>query len=433
MLKASWTRSAQGKPRPAAAPAKPDRPPVETRGDQLVKFIERFKTVASEAAEPWKEQHEKSQPRSVTDLVIQTSTPYGALAKIPGVEVRPVGEESAQWAQDAGDAVYDFAANDAGQLDPGKILNNLGDWYNSWNAATQSAYRENTQDGKPTPRVAATPVAQQYAGVVAEQRGEQAARDATNMSGNYREGDALTPEEYAALTPRQRALVDFNTALIAAVKADRELTGGTPDAAYEKSVKDMFGADGGSSTYAPNTVLLLEEMGIEQVGTGDLDNFLQLKAGATLDEIRGMTEETASTLTGTELTPETDATTRRQVNSLQISEAAMQTLSETLMRGQNLLAVARGEEGNSSFMPTTQNGADLAELFDFSVQGVLTDEEFQNAVWELGQRGVDSQTVARYLESRLQQLDYLDPESGIDTAALLPPADYRSRYFETGA
>lgn len=110
----------------------------------------------------------------------------------------------------------------------------------------------------------------------------------------------------------------------------------------------------------------------------------------------------------------------------------MQTLSETLMRGQNLLSVARGEEGRSEFMPTSQTGSDLAELFEYSVSGVLTDEEFQNAVWELGERGVDSTTVAQYLDSRLKQIDYLDPETGIDPATLLPPADYRARFFETG-
>ena len=432
MLKASWTRSAQGKPRPNAAPAKPDRPPVETRGDQIVKFIERFQTVAKDVAEPWIKQHEKSRPSSVTDAVIQASTPYGALAQIPGVEVRPVGEESVQWAEDAGKAAYDFSANDSGQLDPGKILGNLGGVYNSWNESAQGAYKENTKSGQPTARVAATSVAQRHGNLVREQQGEAAARDSRNMTGNYREGDALTAEEYATLTPRQRALVDFNTALVTAVKADRELSGGAPDAAYEESVKGMFGEDGGSKAYAPNTVRLLEEMGIDQVGTGDLDNFLQLKAGATIDEIRGLSEESATTLAGTELTPETDAATRRQVNAVQISEAAMQTLSETLMRGQNLLSVARGEEGRSEFMPTSQTGSDLAELFEYSVSGVLTDEEFQNAVWELGERGVDTTTVAQYLDSRLKQIDYLDPETGIDPATLLPPADYRARFFETG-
>ena len=95
------------------------------------------------------------------------------------------------------------------------------------------------------------------------------------MKGTQR---VLTDEEYRALTPTERGVVDFNSALAQAVDADRKegLEKGKGSTGYKTDVGDLFGEK--ETRYAPRTVALLKELDID-VGEQTLDDFLDLRAG----------------------------------------------------------------------------------------------------------------------------------------------------------
>ncbi len=89
----------------------------------------------------------------------------------------------------------------------------------------------------------------------------------------------LTLDQYEALTPAQKAGVDFNTMLIQAREKDLN-TDYNPSPEQKKSyntlVTEMLGEDNGSTTYAPETVKLLEQIGFKH-DKADLDDILNMR------------------------------------------------------------------------------------------------------------------------------------------------------------
>ena len=98
----------------------------------------------------------------------------------------------------------------------------------------------------------------------------------------------LTPDEWAALSPEQQQGVITNYALYEASLADKEagLSAEEADQSYLDLVNDTFGSEGGSDTYAPNTMRLLSELGFSDE-KGDLDYFLNGGAIASLEAVQG--------------------------------------------------------------------------------------------------------------------------------------------------
>lgn len=102
--------------------------------------------------------------------------------------------------------------------------------------------------------------------------------------------DRMTVEEYNALTPIQRAAVDFNGMLYTAVKRDKAMRGdylASPSEKdeYDKTVEAMFGPDGGSKRYAPETVAVLAQIGYKD-DSGDLDDYLGLRAAVREKDLK---------------------------------------------------------------------------------------------------------------------------------------------------
>lgn len=89
----------------------------------------------------------------------------------------------------------------------------------------------------------------------------------------------LTLDQYEALNPAQKARVDFNTMLIQAREKDLN-TDYNPSPEQKKSyntlVTEMLGEDNGSTTYAPETVKLLEQIGFKH-DKADLDDILNMR------------------------------------------------------------------------------------------------------------------------------------------------------------
>ena len=107
--------------------------------------------------------------------------------------------------------------------------------------------------------------------------------------------DPMTWDEYNALDDRERAAVDFNTALVSAVRRDKKQNrlGAYDDLTederriYDQAVLDMFGEDGGSRRYAPDTMALLNQLELEDQ-EGDLDDFLRLREAITEDDLKNL-------------------------------------------------------------------------------------------------------------------------------------------------
>lgn len=95
--------------------------------------------------------------------------------------------------------------------------------------------------------------------------------------------EAMTLEEYQALNPKQRAAVDLNTMLAAAVKED--LSGKVEtkgDADYRAQLNELGIKEG--ARYAPETVNLLDRINYEADGE-KLGDFLKLRIGFTADDL----------------------------------------------------------------------------------------------------------------------------------------------------
>jgi len=95
-------------------------------------------------------------------------------------------------------------------------------------------------------------------------------------------------EDYNALSDRQRAAVNYNTMLVDA--REKDLEGVEPKSKrmgkrYDRSVDQLFGEEGGSDTYAPNTVAVLRQIDFDGVGQ-DLDDFLGLRTAITAKDLK---------------------------------------------------------------------------------------------------------------------------------------------------
>jgi hypothetical protein len=98
-------------------------------------------------------------------------------------------------------------------------------------------------------------------------------------------------DDYLGLTDRARAAVDFNTMLVQArqkdLRSDYEPTDQQREV-YDRTVGRMFGKEGVSETFAPETVAMLNDINFEatdQRRFDDLDDFLGLSAALTAKDI----------------------------------------------------------------------------------------------------------------------------------------------------
>ena len=267
--------------------------------------------------------------------------------------------------------------------------------------------------------------------------------------------EQMSVEAYLNLAPNQRAAVDANTALVSAVEKDIADWGSRQvkdrvinDKDYLSGVKGKFGDDGGSDTYAPRTMAVLNDLGLNTEGR-DLDQYLNLSALVTADDLKGLAKGAPAPAAG-------DV---RSENAQAFSTAATRRLSETLATGQNLLDSIRGssEQNAELFGPAdnvngigtsgNERDADLASAFDIFAQtqsqGDLTPETVDNVYAELQTKhGVTPNEVAQYFDTRLQANEYLnlDPELK-DPASLggvgssleyLNPEAFREKYLKRG-
>lgn len=273
----------------------------------------------------------------------------------------------------------------------------------------------------------------------------------------------LSWEEYDALSPQQRAVVDFNGALYNATNADKQAKlKGADDpnvrGSYDQAVAKTFGkGDRGSDTYAPNTMALLSTLGLNDEG-GDLDEWLGMGGAVTAGDL-----ETAGEGIGV-LTPQAQAVLplgRR--TALQLSDHTGSRLSEVLARGQNLLAASaqqatawgstdatRLASSNPAFTGNDQKSQDFAGLFDLAVspdvgytydadgKASLNQDARNQVASSLEQYDYDPNEFRDYMVARLrnyQQQDGAHPGISLTsdpTATSLSLPEIRQIYFPEG-
>lgn len=99
--------------------------------------------------------------------------------------------------------------------------------------------------------------------------------------------EQMTLEEYAALTPKQKAAIDLNTMLVEAVRKDTDGEGREEGKKYDDRVDALFGGVGDDQPFAPATVKLLEKINYQGNDT-NVNDFLQLKAAFTAADIENL-------------------------------------------------------------------------------------------------------------------------------------------------
>jgi hypothetical protein len=102
----------------------------------------------------------------------------------------------------------------------------------------------------------------------------------------------MTQAAYDQLTPLQRSAVDFNTNLVRAVRKDRKLQDEYAPtdqqmATYDKDVEKMFGPDGTSDLYAPETMAVLRQIDFHD-DSAALDDFLSLDAAIHARDLKDL-------------------------------------------------------------------------------------------------------------------------------------------------
>ena len=205
--------------------------------------------------------------------------------------------------------------------------------------------------------------------------------------------EAMTTAEYEALTPEQRAAVDFNTLLVDAVNRDKSSQGeykktanATERAAYNETVEDMFGSGHGSELYAPATVAVLDQIKFDDT-TKDLDEFLDLRAALTDKDVANIAKAGDNPkMTLAEVpafsTPEKQAVASQQRQrteyAQEISEKTAAAIEEQMKRSNAVLADFRSTFSNATTSAITGLGGagpeivapnqDFAGLFDTFTQ-----------------------------------------------------------------
>lgn len=244
----------------------------------------------------------------------------------------------------------------------------------------------------------------------------------------------LTQEEYEALNPAQRAAIDANTELWRASEEDRALRERTPyargDKQYEQRVSRLFGERGGSELYAPNTLAVLEKLGIRK-RNADLDDYLDY-SGLVLDDDLGALADGA---------PETKDT--RSENARLFSNAAMLRLSGVLEKGRTLLdaskvATTADLEPGVGF-GNTDTDRNLNAIFESMASRSFnrSSEEVMAGLTDFVAQtpGLSLDDVFGYFDKRLRASEYAAGTgrgaplgSGFDVD-YLTPEEFRAKFF----
>ena len=232
----------------------------------------------------------------------------------------------------------------------------------------------------------------------------------------------MEQEAYDALTPAQRVIVDFNTALAEARSSD--LSGRYTDVSkweegYAARAKSVFGE--GTTQYAPKTLALLESLQADMRGR-NIRDVLDRGYDIGIDELNRSQKATESRQIrigdstknivdipkpGTAGKPDVS----RSAYVSNISKATAERLLATIQNGQTLLG------GKASPLNLDEKAAsDFAYLYDVVVNPVqaddgslqLSDKGYADIVETIGNSDYNLESFLTYADRRLRS-DMADP------------------------
>jgi len=235
----------------------------------------------------------------------------------------------------------------------------------------------------------------------------------------------LSWDEYDALNSNQRAAVDANSALVSAVKDDK-LNGGKADSHYKAQIRDLFGKGADTSTYAPETAKVLQQLGLKNPNS----NIGNYTTGSALVDTRAL-HKLQDLPEGQIASPNTDWTPDKiqASNAEALASSTKSRLGQLLNQGQDLLQGAKG----TSTVPI-QASQDLDKIFMFWANRdnkTTPDEAAKDVQWVQQTYNIDPATVAKYFQQKLEATRY-GQELGATGANNYSPDEFRAQYFQNG-
>lgn len=190
----------------------------------------------------------------------------------------------------------------------------------------------------------------------------------------------MTWDDYQALPDSKRAAIDFNTMLVDAREKDLNTDYEEhPElkATYEEAVTQMFGEDGGSATYAPETMAVLQQIDFKPIDGAkgdDLDDFLGLKVAITDKDLERLDVNAANFLERASNPMPAGLEVKQQLVTSTIS------LEESLAKGNQMLqdfrsSATEARNDTVGFFGGTRNEVELGPGFGNEAR----DEEFRAA------------------------------------------------------
>jgi hypothetical protein len=253
---------------------------------------------------------------------------------------------------------------------------------------------------------------------------------------------AMTWKDYQALSPEQQGAVNFNTMLVNAREKDLN-TNYHPEPAqtlaYQDAVTKMFGEDGGSDTYAPETLAVLQQIDYHNEKS-DLDNFLGLKEAITVKDLKGFsmpdtTTDVTSALGSMQQPSEQQTLQATLIEHTQELQSALEQGNQVIRNFQTSAAIQRGDLvdylGGNPANPLKMPGlpgwgmTPKDKSFQGAFEALAYNQNDPAEVWAkiTSVMGEDVPDFIRYAQERTQ-----GPESyGLDTSSgqYRTPKEYR--------
>lgn len=245
----------------------------------------------------------------------------------------------------------------------------------------------------------------------------------------------MTREDYNRLSPEQRAAVDFNTMLVQARERDLnydKTASKEEQERYRALVDEIFGEDGGSSTYAPETLAVLKELDYKpdpdsKLGD-DLDDFLGLKmliqekdlgkigkdqvlsldnpvAGLLIDNLPG-SQDTRSGLQTT-MAIATQEMQEEMSRADKVLQSMPQWMNSRLTEASDPLGGREGELG----LDNRYVGSNLQYNFDKLFQFLGDPDQDGKKIWDAALQemsGPRIEAFRRLVEENVESVRYLD-------------------------
>jgi hypothetical protein len=227
----------------------------------------------------------------------------------------------------------------------------------------------------------------------------------------------VSQADWDAMTPQQQKGIIANYALYQASLADKALPkDASRDTHYNDDVSKLFGDKGGSDSYAPNTVKVLQDLGFKNSGSEDLDEFLN---GGVLNNSWNTSRDTPSTQARADLFNRLANASNFSGDNVTAAEGAGLPLLDALRRASNfsddflkqagvgLTAAGQLTEAQRKLLDNAQMGMRRKDVWDQIQSDPNVNNALKSTISEAYQ-GIDPKLATQYMLENYQA-DTTDP------------------------